>query len=131
MPASKLFVIGLDCVPPELVLHRWRQDLPHLNRLIGHGVSGSLTSCIPCITVPAWSVMTSGKDPGVLGIYGFRNRVDYSYDRMTIATGAAVQESRVWDLLSQAGKRVVTIGIPGTYPPRPVNGAQVGCFLTP
>ncbi|MBI4551453.1 MAG: alkaline phosphatase family protein, partial [Candidatus Latescibacteria bacterium] len=104
---------------------------PHLNRLIGHGVSGSLTSCIPCITVPAWSVMTSGKDPGVLGIYGFRNRADYSYDRMTIATGAAVQEPRVWDVLSQAGKRVVTIGIPGTYPPRPVNGAQVGCFLTP
>jgi predicted AlkP superfamily phosphohydrolase/phosphomutase len=37
----------------------------------------------------------------------------------------------VWELLGQAGKKVVTIGVPGTYPPRPVNGAQIACFLTP
>lgn len=42
-----------------------------------------------------------------------------------------MKEPRVWDVLSQAGRRVVTIGVPGTYPPRPVNGAQIGCFLTP
>jgi predicted AlkP superfamily phosphohydrolase/phosphomutase len=50
---------------------------------------------------------------------------------MSIATGAAVREPRVWELLGQAGKKVVTIGVPGTYPPRPVNGAQIACFLTP
>jgi predicted AlkP superfamily phosphohydrolase/phosphomutase len=127
----KLFVIGLDCAPPELVFHQWRHELPYLDRLMSEGAYGNLTSCTPCITVPAWSVMTSSKDPGVLGIYGFRNRADRSYDRMSIATGAAVKEPRVWDLLSRAGKKVVTIGIPGTYPPRPVNGAQIACFLTP
>ncbi|MEP7359759.1 MAG: alkaline phosphatase family protein, partial [Anaerolineales bacterium] len=129
--ARKLFVIGLDCAAPELVFQQWRQELPNLNRLMSHGVYGRLESCTPCITVPAWSVMTSGKDPGVLGIYGFRNRADYSYDKMTIATGAAVKEPRVWDLLGQAGKQVVTIGVPGTYPPRSVNGSQIACFLTP
>src|SRR6266550_2641898 len=109
-PAQKLFVIGLDCAAPELVFNQWRAELPHLNRLLSQGVYGRLESCTPCITVPAWSVMTSGKDPGVLGIYGFRNRADYSYDRMTIATGAAVKEPRVWDHLSQAGKRVILVG---------------------
>lgn len=34
-------------------------------------------------------------------------------------------------MLGQAGKKVVTIGVPGTYPPRPVNGSQIACFLTP
>ncbi len=129
--SPKLFVIGLDCAPPELIFQQYRTDLPNFNKLLSRGAYGNLRSCTPCITVPAWSVMTSSKDPGVLGIYGFRNRADYSYDRMTIATGASVKEPRVWEILGQAGKRVITIGVPGTYPPRPVNGAQIACFLTP
>ena len=30
-----------------------------------------------------------------------------------------------------AGKPSVVLGVPGTYPPRPLNGVMVGCFLTP
>jgi len=127
----KVLVIGLDCAEPSLVFDRWRDELPNINRLMSSGVYGNLESCIPAITVPAWSVMMSSRDPGQLGIYGFRNRADYSYDKMTIATGSAVKADRVWDILSRAGKQVITIGVPGTYPPRPVNGAMVGCFLTP
>lgn len=128
---SKVFIIGLDCAAPELVFDRWRDQLPNFNRLMSSGVYGDLTSCIPAITVPAWSVMMASKDPGTLGIYGFRNRADYSYDKMSIATGSAVQEDRVWDILSRSGQRVNVVGVPGTYPPRPVNGTMVGCFLTP
>ena len=87
--ARKVFVIGLDCAAPELVFERWRDLLPNLNRLMSRGVYGNLASCTPAITVPAWSVMTSSKDPGTLGIYGFRNRADWSYDKMSIATGSA------------------------------------------
>jgi predicted AlkP superfamily phosphohydrolase/phosphomutase len=130
-PSPKLLVIGLDCAAPQLVFEQWRHELPNLHRLMSRGVYGRLRSCTPCITVPAWSVMTSSRDPGVLGIYGFRNRADHSYDRMMIANGSAVKERRIWDWLSEAGKKVITIGVPGTFPPRPVNGVQVGCFLTP
>jgi len=128
---SKVFVIGLDCAEPTLMFDRWRDQLPNFRRLMDHGVYGNLESCTPAITVPAWSVMTSSKDPGTLGIYGFRNRADHSYDKMNIATGSAVKEDRVWDILSRSGKQVNVIGVPGTYPPRPVNGCLVGCFLTP
>jgi predicted AlkP superfamily phosphohydrolase/phosphomutase len=128
---SKVFIIGLDCAEPTLVFDRWRDQLPNLRRLMQHGIYGDLESCTPAITVPAWSVMMSSKDPGTLGIYGFRNRADHSYDKMTIATGSAVKEDRVWDILSRSGKRVNVVGVPGTYPPRPVNGCLVGCFLTP
>src|SRR6516164_9203359 len=77
----KVVVIGLDCAEPRLVFERFKGRLPNLERLIARGVSGPLRSCDPPITVPAWSVMMSGKDPGTLGIYGFRNRSDYSYDK--------------------------------------------------
>jgi predicted AlkP superfamily phosphohydrolase/phosphomutase len=128
---QKVLVIGLDCGAPQLVFDTWRDQLPNLRRLMENGIYGELTSCIPAITVPAWSSMFSGKDPGVLGLYGFRNRANYSYDKMSIATGAAVKEKRVWDYLSQAEKQVIVVGVPQTYPARPVNGYLISGFLTP
>src|SRR3990172_683880 len=86
----KVAVIGLDCVPPELVFDRWRDQLPTLKRLAGEGCWGKLKSVVPPITVPAWSCMMSSRDPGELGIYGFRNRKDHSYDGMAFATATAV-----------------------------------------
>jgi predicted AlkP superfamily phosphohydrolase/phosphomutase len=127
----RVVVIGLDCAEPSLVFERYRGRLPNLERLMARGAWGPLRSCDPPITVPAWSVMMSSKDPGTLGIYGFRNRSDHSYDKLCYATGAAIREPRVWDLLGRAGKQVIVLGVPGTYPPRPVNGLLVGCFLSP
>ena len=127
----KVFVVGLDCGDPVLVFDRWRDELPNLRQLLEGGAFGPLSSSIPCITVPAWSSMTSGKDPGVLGFYGFRNRADYTYDNMTMATGASVKEPRVWDLIGRAGQQVVVVGVPQTYPVKPVNGYLISSFLTP
>ncbi|PYJ23615.1 MAG: phosphodiesterase [Verrucomicrobia bacterium] len=128
---SRVMVIGLDCAAPELVFDRWLDDLPNLKRLCRNGFYGPLRSCDPPITVPAWSVMMSSKSPGTLGVYGFRNRADHSYDRYSIANSLAIKEDRVWDILSRSGKRSIVIGVPGTYPPRPLNGFLIGDFLTP
>ena len=73
----------------------------------------------------------SSHSPGTLGIYGFRNRVDHGYDKLSIATSTSVKVKRLWDFLGAAGKKVVLIGVPQTYPPFPVNGLLVGDFLTP
>lgn len=127
----RVLVIGLDCATPELIFDQYRNDLPNLRRLMENGVHGEMESCTPPITVPAWASMMSSKDPGQLGFYGFRNRADYSYEGMSIATANAVKEDRVWDLLSRAGKKVSVVGVPQTYPVKPVNGHMISCFLTP
>lgn len=127
----KVFVVGLDCGEPTLVFEWWKNDLPNFRRLMEKGAYGPLTSATPCITVPAWSSMLSSTDPGVLGIYGFRNRADYSYDKMFIANGNSVKQRRVWEYLGEAGKKVILVGIPQTYPVRPVNGYLISSFLTP
>jgi predicted AlkP superfamily phosphohydrolase/phosphomutase len=127
----KVFVIGLDCGAPELMFELWRDRLPNFSRLAERGIYGDLMSSIPCITVPAWSSMLSSKDPGTLGFYGFRNRADYSYEKMSIATGAAVKEKRVWDYLGEVDKKSVIVGVPQTFPVRPVNGWLISSFLTP
>ena len=127
----RVMVIGLDCAAPELVFDHWLNDLPNLRSLYQQGLHGELRSCDPPITVPAWSVMMSSKSPGRLGVYGFRNRADYSYDRYSIANSLAIKEDRLWEILSREGKRSIVIGVPGTYPPKPLNGTMVTDFLTP
>ncbi|HWC27197.1 MAG TPA: alkaline phosphatase family protein, partial [Solirubrobacteraceae bacterium] len=94
---TRVAVIGLDCAEPTLVFDRWRDELPNLRRLTKTGAWGALRSVDPPITVPAWSCMMSGRDPGELGIYGFRNRSDHSYGGLTVADSTAVPVDRVWD----------------------------------
>jgi predicted AlkP superfamily phosphohydrolase/phosphomutase len=123
-------IIGLDCAEPSL-LDAWRAQLPVLSALIDRGVHGRLTSIIPPITVPAWSCMMSSRTPGDLGVYGFRNRSDHTYDGTFIADSTAIRDQRLWDIVGRAGGSSIVLGVPGTYPPKPVRGVMVSCFLTP
>jgi len=114
------------------MFEQWVDHLPNIRRLMSSGTYGELTSSMPPITVPAWSCMASSKDPGTLGIYGFRNRKDHSYDKLMIATSLAVREPRIWDILGEQGKQSIVVGVPGTYPiTRPVAGCMITSFLTP
>ncbi|MEK7282548.1 MAG: alkaline phosphatase family protein, partial [Acidobacteriota bacterium] len=81
----KVAVIGLDCAAPRLVFERFRDHLPNLKSLMEGGCYGPLLSTHPPITVPAWACMMRSQDPGQLGIYGFRNRKDHSYDGLSMA----------------------------------------------
>ncbi|HWQ36578.1 MAG TPA: alkaline phosphatase family protein [Blastocatellia bacterium] len=125
----KILVIGLDAAVPELLFGD--EQLTSIRRLMEAGCYGSLESVNPPITVPAWMCLSTSQDPGSLGVYGFRNRSDYSYDGLNIVTSKSIQELTIQDQLAREGKRSVIIGVPPSYPPRRVNGICVGCFLTP
>lgn len=127
---KRVLVIGLDCVPPELVFERFRERLPNINALLRAGAYGRIESVIPPITVPAWACMMTGKSPGALGVYGFRNRKGFSY-QLSLVTSRSIQEKTVWDHLSEAGKESIVIGVPPAYPPKPIKGSMISCFLTP
>jgi predicted AlkP superfamily phosphohydrolase/phosphomutase len=131
MPFRKLLIVGLDSAPPALVFERWRSELPTIAGLMARGAWGPLRSTHPPITVPAWTAMMSSRDPGELGFYGFRNRKDHSYDGYAFANSAQVKVPRLWDWLGRAGMHTMVLGVPQTYPPSPVNGEMVTCFLTP
>jgi predicted AlkP superfamily phosphohydrolase/phosphomutase len=131
MTFPKLLIIGLDSAAPALVFDRWRESLPTLAGLMARGAYGRMRSTHPPITVPAWTAMMSSRDPGELGFYGFRNRKDHSYDGYAFANSAQVKVPRLWDWLGRAGKHAVVLGVPQTYPPSPLNGEMVSCFLTP
>ncbi|HZQ19058.1 MAG TPA: alkaline phosphatase family protein [Terriglobales bacterium] len=125
----KICVLGLDCAAPEIIFGDER--LVNLRRLMDAGVYGRLESVTPPITVPAWMCMCTSQDPGSLGVYGFRNRVDHSYDKLGFASSASIKALAIWDQLAREGKHSIIIGVPPNYPPRRINGISIGCFLTP
>ncbi len=125
----KVFVIGLDSAPPELLFGKFLKDLPNIRKIVEKSIHGPMKSTIPAITIPAWMCMATGKTPGELGLYGFRHRKGNSYDEMWIAHSLMVKEKAIWDYI--APRKSVLIGVPPSYPPKPVSGWLVSCFITP
>ena len=75
--------------------------------------------------------MATSQDPGSLGVYGFRNRVDHSYTGLGIVNSNSITAPAIWDQFGTVAIRSLIIGVPPCIPPRTVNGVCVGCFLTP
>jgi predicted AlkP superfamily phosphohydrolase/phosphomutase len=125
----KICVLGLDCAAPEVIFGDER--LVNIRRLMDLGVYGRLESVVPPITVPAWMCLSTSQDPGSLGVYGFRNRTDHSYEKLGFANSASIRALAIWDQLAREGKKSIVVGVPPNYPPRKINGVSIGCFLTP
>lgn len=125
----KILVMGLDCAAPELLFGDER--LTNLRQLMEIGCYGKLETVNPPITIPAWMSMSTSQDPGSLGVYGFRNRADYSYSGLETANSRSVREVAIWDQIAREGGRSIIMGVPPSYPPRRINGINIGCFLTP
>jgi predicted AlkP superfamily phosphohydrolase/phosphomutase len=126
----KFLIIGLDSAPSEIVLDR-RDQFPVLRELIESGIHGRMRSSDPPITIPAWMVMSTGKDAGRLGLYGFRHRSGYVYDKMWIATSQSIKERAIWNLIGDHGGQSCLVSVPPSYPPFAVSGNLISCFITP
>ena len=127
---KKILILGLDCAPAEIVFDR-KEEFPNLRRFQENGLWGTMRSSDPPITIPAWMVMCTGLDAAKLGIYGFRHRTDYSYDKMWTATSKAVKAKKLWDYIGEQGGQSVLVSVPPSYPPYPIQGSMISCFITP
>lgn len=128
---NKVAVIGLDGVPASLIFERFKDRLPTFRLLMEHGSWGPLKSTEPPITIPAWTCMTTGKDPGELGIYGFRNRQSYDYEQLSTMDSTAIRAKRIWDYVEEAGGSSILVGIPQTFPARAHRGITICGFPAP
>ena len=59
----KVFVIGLDSAPPELLFNEFIDDLPNIKKLLERSAYGPKKSSNPAITIPAWKEMATLKTP--------------------------------------------------------------------
>lgn len=129
--SNKALIIGLDGATFG-TLQPWIEagHLPTLKGMIQTGVSGKLTSVVPPVTAPAWCSFMTGKNPGKHGVYYFTTREKTTGREVPISAHSRSGKT-LWDLLSDGGKTVLALNVPGTYPPHPVRGVMISDFLTP
>ena len=126
-----MLVIGLDGASFNVLDPLIEKGyLPHIASLIAGGTRANLTTTFPPITAVAWSSFMTGKNPGKHGIFEFVRRDHHS--KRELAVNASFRQGRaIWDLLSDAGKRVIVHNFPCTYPPHEINGLMIADFMTP
>jgi len=105
----KICVLGPDSAAPEVVFGDER--LVNLRRLMDLGVYGCLQSVIPAIPVRAWMCMSTSQDPGSLGVYGFLNRSDYSYEKLGFPSAASIKTPAAGTRLAREGKKSIVVGV--------------------
>ena len=125
----RALVIGLDGVPFSLLNELSAKGrLPNWAKLVESGSFKRMNSIHPCVSSVAWATYMTGRNPGKHNIYGFVDRYPPSME-VFIPTSRDMAGQTLWEILSRAGKRVVVINVPLTYPPREVNGILISGFL--
>jgi predicted AlkP superfamily phosphohydrolase/phosphomutase len=128
---KKVFVIGLDAATLDVINPLMAEGrLPTLQRLSQEGACGELASTIHPLSPPAWTSFITGKNPGKHGIYDFVVHKRHSYE-LEYTYGGMRKGKSLWRLLSDAGKKVVVLNVPMTYPPEAVNGVLISGFDAP
>ncbi|MCB0240852.1 MAG: alkaline phosphatase family protein, partial [Anaerolineae bacterium] len=119
---NRLLVIGLDGATFDL-MRPWAEagELPNLQRLMSEGSWGPLRSVVHPFTAQAWTSMVTGTQQGKHRVFDFWERDFATYGfRLLNASHRALPA--LWNLLSAAGKDVIIVNLPQTYPPEPVQG---------
>lgn len=128
---NRLLVIGLDGATFDL-MRPWAAagELPNLQRLMNEGSWGPLRSVVHPFTAQAWTSMVTGTQQGKHRVFDFWERDFNTYGfRLLNASHRALPA--IWNLLSAAGKDVIIVNLPQTYPPEPVQGVMVSGRDTP
>ena len=127
----RVFIIGLDGATWKILNPLIEEGtLPHLKSLIERGIQSNLISIIPPVTAPAWVSFQTGVNPGKHGIYEFDNYIPGTY-RTKLVNSQLIPLKTIWQIAGEQGKKIITVNVPITYPPYPVNGCMVTGMLTP
>jgi predicted AlkP superfamily phosphohydrolase/phosphomutase len=127
----KVFCIGLDGATFDLI-RPWAENgqLPTFKKIMEGGAWSELRSTVPPVTASAWSSFMTGKNPGAHGLFDFMQRRQGAYDLAPVSV-LDRDGKAVWDLIGEAGKKVIVMNVPVTWPPQPVNGLVITGMLTP
>lgn len=127
----RVLVIGLDGATFNIIEPLVAQGrLPTLARLMREGTHAPLRSTIQPSSEQAWASFMTGVQNGKHGVFSFVRRQPGSYEFEYI-NGRDVRAPALWDILSARGRPTITINVPMTYPPHPVNGVLIGGLMSP
>jgi len=128
---DRAFILGLDGATWKVLdAMIERGVMPNLARLKARSAHGDMISCVPPVTSAAWTTMLTGCGPHRHGIFDHR-RYDPELRRMRVNHSGRVRVPTMFHKLSDAGRTVVSINVPVTYPPMNIKGLVVSGLDAP
>ncbi len=126
---NRVFVLGLDGVPYELLIRFTSQGLmPSIAEIIKRGCLQKMRVPLPEISSVSWTSFMTGTNPGTHGIFGFVDLKPQSY-HIRFPSFKDLKAPTVWDKLGEQSKRCMVINQPATYPASPINGVLISGFV--
>jgi len=128
---ARVLIVGLDGATWDLA-DPWiaAGDMPVLGRLVQEGATAPLNSTMPPMTLPSWSSMLTGCNPGRHGIFDFVRKVPGKW-QLEFTNASYRQVPTLHRVISDRGGRVASIAVPTTWPPDPINGVVISGFDSP
>ncbi len=128
---EKILVIGLDGSRLDLI-KKWADKglMPNTKKLIENGSSGILKTVFPPQSMSAWTSLVTGLNPGKHGIFATELPQENSYTQQ-VPNSTSIHGQKIYETLSNEGKKIAIINLPLSYPPTQVNGIMITGFLTP
>ncbi|WP_327051487.1 alkaline phosphatase family protein [Halomicrococcus gelatinilyticus] len=120
---------GIDGVPYSFLKEN-ASEFENLAALANEGSAGPIDSIVPPESSACWPALTTGANPGETGVYGFQDREIGSYDTY-VPMGRDVQATRIWDRVTDAGRKATVMNVPVTFPPQRNVQRMVSGFLSP
>ncbi len=127
--SPRVAFVGIDGVPYSLLSEN-PELFPNLAAITEEGTAGEISSIVPPESSACWPALTTGKNPGETGVYGFQDREVDTYDTY-VPMGGEVQADRVWDRVTEEGRRATVMNVPVTFPPQRNVQRMVSGFLSP
>ena len=128
---TRALVVGWDGATWSIADPMAREGrLPVLSELRSGGAEGILQSTPNMNSAPSWSTIATGLNPGRHGIFYFDEPVPDTY-RRRIINAERRSGATLWRMASDAGKRVLVVNVPISYPAEGVNGCLVSGLDTP
>ncbi len=122
----KTVLIGLDGATFDVLDPLMASGvMPFLKDLVARGVRAQLRSVMPPLTPPAWCSLITGKRPGRHGVFDFFQREEADRPYLKLTTSNDIRADTVWSLASAAGRKVLALNYPVTFPAPAINGCVV------
>jgi len=105
----------------------WMADgkLPNFEFVYEKGASGTLESTVFSHSVPAWTSIVTGVNPGKHGLHGIFN------EKGELVSSRDRKVEAIWNILTKYRKLSVVINLPATYPAEAIRGIMISGLLSP
>ena len=124
---NRNIILGIDGVPFELMDKLSDKGfMTNFKELKEEYTFRQMRSSIPAISSVSWSSMTTGKNPGAHGIYGFSHIIKNTYT-LNFPNFNALKSLPFW--LQDSQKKHIIINVPSTYPAKKLNGIHIAGFV--